>query len=221
MSGADVSRDDLVVHRPEGAADELVLMFHGVGADADDLAPLGRALAGARPRAWIVSVRAPLACDLGSGRQWFSVRDVTEADRPARVAAVMPVFVDTVRHWQSVTGLEAAATTLIGFSQGGILALQSTTGDAPLSSRVFALATRFAQTPERASARTAIHLMHGDADPVMPVQRAVQAEAALRALGATVTLDRFPGLGHGIDARVLQRMLARWSDPDPGPSLTR
>jgi phospholipase/carboxylesterase len=31
----------------------------------------------------------------------------------------------------------------------------------------------------------------------------------LQALGADVTLDRFPGLGHGIDARVLSAIVRR------------
>lgn len=215
--------EDIVVHRPDastGEPAELVLMFHGVGADADDLEPLGHALAAAWPQAWIVSVRAPFAADLGRGRQWFSVREVTEANRPARVAAVMPGFVDTVTRWHAATGLDAKATTLLGFSQGGILALQSATAPTALSARVIAIATRFAQTPGQVCPDTAIHLMHGDADPVMPVRLAVEGEAALRALGATVTLDRFPGLGHGIDARVLARIVALGSPPTRRASVT-
>jgi predicted esterase len=67
----------------------------------------------------IVSVQAPDA--QGSGRQWFSVQGVTEDNRPARVAATMPRFVQAVREWQQASGVDTASTTLIGFSQGAIM----------------------------------------------------------------------------------------------------
>lgn len=47
------------------------------------------------PNAFIVSVHAPYASDLGSngsnsaGAQWFSVQDITEENRPARVAEAL------------------------------------------------------------------------------------------------------------------------------------
>ena len=120
---------------------ELVLLFHGVGSDAESLRPLGDALRGTLNHAWIVSVRSPEASELG-GWQWFSVQGITEANRPVRVAAAMPRFVETVRHWQREAGVDAAATTLIGFSQGAIMALESTQQGQPLARRVIAIAGR-------------------------------------------------------------------------------
>ena len=51
--------------------------------------------------------------------------------------------------------------------------------------------------------------MHGEQDGVMPIALAEAAERALRALGADTTLERFAGLGHGIDARVAAAMAQR------------
>ena len=53
--------------------------------------------------------------------------------------------------------------------------------------------------------------MHGDQDRVMPVGLAVEADHQLQALGATSTLDRFAGLGHGVDARVVETIARRMS----------
>jgi len=50
----------------------------------------------------------------------------------------------------------------------------------------------------------AVHLMHGEQDQVIPVRLAADAEHELRSLGANATLDRFAGLGLGIDARVIE-----------------
>ncbi|MCW5636077.1 MAG: phospholipase [Rubrivivax sp.] len=154
------TRNDLLIQRPEAAATrQRLLLFHGVGSGAEDLRPLGEALAAQRPRACVVSVRSPDPSDLGQGWQWFSVRGVTEADRPARVAAAMPRFVEAARAWQRETAMDPGSTTLIGFSRGAIMALESTQQPGPVAGR-------------------------GSASP-----------------------DLFTGLGHGIDARVVRRVV--------------
>lgn len=213
--------DAIVVQRPPAAttpSTELVLLFHGVGSRAEDLLPLGRALAAQRPGAWVVSVRSPDPSNLGSGWQWFSVQGITEANRAERMAGAMPSFLQTVTTWQREAGAGPQATTLIGFSQGAIMALESTQQTESPAGRVIAIAGRFAQAPRQAPAHTRVHLLHGEQDPVMPVRLAVEAREQLQALGAASTLDRFPGLGHGIDARVVecvQRRLVTQTEIDP------
>ncbi len=159
-------------------------------------------------------MQAPLASEGGRGWQWFSVTGITEANRPARIADAMPRFIDTVTHWQQQAGADAASTTLIGFSQGAIMALEATQQGATLAGRVVATAGRFAQSPRRAPTDTVVHLMHDDQDPVMPMALAIDAAASLQSLGATVTLDKFPGLDHGVDVRVMHRMVQRLAE-DP------
>lgn len=200
---------DLIVQRP-AAPKQLVLLFHGVGSSARDLEPFGEVLAQHLPDAAIVSVQAPGA--VARGWQWFSVEGVTEADRPARVAAAMPRFVQAVRQWQQACSGAPAATTLIGFSQGAIMALEATQLDSLAAGRVIALSGRFARPPRIAHPSLRTHLMHGDADAVMPVRGAIDAFAQLQALGAAATLDRFPGLGHGIDRRVVDAVVRKLQD---------
>lgn len=183
-----------------------MLLFHGVGASAKDMEPLGSFLAQQRPQAWVIGVQAPLATESGRGWRWFSMMGITEANRPGRVVEAMPRFVETVSHWQQAAGADVASTTLMGFSQGAIMALESTQQGPALAGRVVAIAGRFAQVPRRAPAGTVVHLMHGDQDRVMPMALAVDGASALRALGASVSLDVFPGLGHGVDARVASRI---------------
>jgi phospholipase/carboxylesterase len=203
---------DLIVQRP-ATPSQLVLLFHGVGSSARDLAPLGEALAPHLPGAAIVSLQAPEAA--GPGWQWFSVQGVTEADRPARVAAAMPAFMQAVRQWQEACATGPARTTLIGFSQGAIMALESTQVESLLAARVIALSGRFARPPRIAHGSVRTHLMHGDSDAVMPVRGAVDALAQLQGLGAVATLDRFPGLGHGIDRRIVDAIVRRLEDAMP------
>lgn len=197
----------IVVARPQHAA-QLVLLFHGVGSSAANLVPLGEAIAQARPDAMVVSVDAPHASTLGSGREWFSVLGVTEQNRPARIAEAMPLFLQGIARWQQASGIAAADTVLVGFSQGAILALESTQVQGPdVAGRVVALAGRFAEPVRRAPPALQFHLIHGEADNVVPARSSVEAARALQAGGAHATLDLLPGLGHGIDGRVLRLVL--------------
>lgn len=203
-----MSAKDLIVQHASAPGCRLILLFHGVGSRPEDLVPLGRLLAEADPGAWVVSVCSPEPSDLGSGWQWFSVRGVTEDSRPARIATAMPSFVRCVRDWQARAGVDAAGTTLIGFSQGSIMALESTQLPETLAARVISLAGRFAAPPRVAPAGTQVHLLHGEQDQVIDPRYSLLAAETLRGLGATVSVELFPGLGHGIDARVAARVKA-------------
>ena len=203
--------ESLVVQRLPGQANELVLLFHGVGASAADLVPLAHVVAQVLPRAMVVSVDAAQASTLGRGREWFSVLGVTEQSRPARVEQAMPAFLNAISHWQQESGVAPSGTTLVGFSQGAIMALEATQmAQAPLPmARIVAIAGRFALPARRAPESVAYHLIHGETDAVMPAQHSIQAAKELADLGASVTLDLVPELGHGIDARVGALLRAR------------
>ena len=192
---------DLVLHCPTAPARQLVLLFHGVGASPEGFQALAPALA--REDRWVVAVRSPFASDMGAGWQWFSVRGIDEANRADRIAEVMPRFVETVQRWQAHTGHSVSQTMLAGFSQGGIMALESTQTGAPLAGRVVAMSGRFAVPPQAAPAGVVWRFIHGEQDPVIPDSFSTEAAQRLRALGGDAQADLLPGLGHGIDPRAL------------------
>lgn len=200
--------DGLVLQSPAQPR-ALFLLFHGVGATAQDLVPVGQLLARAFPEAAVVSVPAPDRSDFGSGLQWFSVRGVTEENRPQRVHETLGRFLETVRGWREHTGVGAADTTLVGFSQGAIVSLAAAMESPAPAARVVSLSGRFGELPQRAPDGVRLHFIHGDADPVIPVQHARDAARQLQASGADATLDVVAGLAHGIDARAAQLLLER------------
>jgi len=198
----------IVIARPERPT-QLVLLLHGVGSSAANLAPIGEAIAQARPGSMVVSIDAPFPSSLGSGREWFSVLGITEQNRPKRIAQAIPLLLDVVSLWQRTSGVGPDGTVLVGFSQGAILSLEATqtemaTGPAE---RVIALAGRFAVPARRALPGLRYHLIHGAQDAVVSHTFSVAAAEALQALGGDATLDLLPGLGHGIDARALQLVI--------------
>lgn len=204
----------IVIARPQQAA-QLVLLFHGVGSSADNLVPVGGAIAQAHPDAFVVSVNGPQPSTLGSGREWFSVVGITEENRPERISKAMPLFREAVVHWQKASTIGPAATVLVGFSQGAIMSLESTQGETelPLAQRVIAMAGRFAQPVRRAPAGLKFHLIHGEQDGVVPTRSSVEASRELQRAGADATLDLLPGLGHGIDARALRLAIGYLDEP--------
>lgn len=203
------SDDDLVVARPAGVPAQLMLLFHGVGAEPADLAALGRRLAAAFPQACVVCVRAPAASDFGRGFQWFSVRGIDEAARVERVAAAMPEFLARIRGWQQATGAGVEETALVGFSQGAIMALESTARAPRLAGRVIAIAGRFAALPAEANPEVTLHLFHGKADPVIPYAATVEAAEHLVALGGDLTADVLPFHGHAVDDEIADLLIER------------
>jgi phospholipase/carboxylesterase len=59
-----------------GAACQLIVLLHGVGAAGDDLIALAPALASRLPGAAFVAPHGPEPCDMAPfGRQWFSLCD--------------------------------------------------------------------------------------------------------------------------------------------------
>lgn len=181
---------------------QLVVICHGLGADAHDLIDLGPAWQHACPDALFASVHAPFRHDFGFGRQWWSVADrsppVMEAG--ARTAAAyLHGFIDAEL---TRLGLPAEAYAMMGFSQGAMISLFTglRRAAAPRAILAFSGALIAPETLQAELAnRAPVLLVHGEADEAVPVSRSHEAEAALVAANVPVEAHYIPGLGHGID----------------------
>lgn len=180
---------------------KLLIMLHGVGSNGADLAPIGQHIA-QNIGADAASPDAPHHFEQGgTGRQWFSITGVTEANRPARVAAARASFDATLAAIIAAHGLQNQLhnVALIGFSQGAIMALDAVASGRWPVGAVIAFSLRFASpAPLTPALHTPVLLIHGTTDPVMPVQVATNAEAALTAAGINTKLHLLPGVGHTI-----------------------
>ena len=204
----------LTIQQPEGAPAQLFLLFHSVGADAREMQPLGNLVAREFPQAMVVSVAAPNGNASGGGVQWFSAQGLTQHNRSARIAAAMPDFVRTILHWQRTTGVPPERTALVGFSQGAVMALAATRAEEVhqtglLAVRVIAFAGRFALPPTAAVPGLTLHFFHGKEDSVIPYQETITAAEALVGLGADLTADVIPHVGHEINAELMSLMVER------------
>ena len=199
--------DAITVQKPSASAAQLILLFHGVGSNAHSMEPLGRQLAERFPQAMVVCVHAPFPSDFPGGFQWFSVVGITEDNRTSRIAQAMPVFASCVAHWQHEAGVGPEATALVGFSQGAIMALESTRESPALASRVVSISGRFAQLPETGDYAGTVHFLHGKQDAVIPYSHAVMAAHRLRDLGWDITAEVLPYIGHAVHPEFVDRVL--------------
>lgn len=177
-----------------------VIFLHGVGGSGASMRPLADQLnlgvEGHFPD-------GPQPFDMGPGRQWFSIRGVTEENRPARVAEALPTFSAIIEGYG-----DPRESLLIGFSQGAIMSLHAVAAGLPVAG-VVALSGRLAgPVAARADWPPHIMLLHGDADQVMPPETAHGTESWLKDAGAKPELQLFEGLGHGIDHRALAAIRA-------------
>jgi phospholipase/carboxylesterase len=205
-----------------GPPDLLFLLFHGHAQDEYAMQPLAEALAAEFEQAAVLSLRAPHPADPAPdgrparGYQYFSRLGMTDELRAPRVLAEVPAFVATVRALQQRFGMPWERTALAGFSQGAILALEAVQHEARLAGRVLAFGGRHAVMPSHAPTDTTFHLLHGMADRVVPHAPLVEAARRLVGLGADLTADVVPDIGHELHPQLIRRGLEQLRSFVPG-----
>tara|TARA_B100000700_G_scaffold224779_1_gene247919 strand:+ start:1801 stop:2409 length:609 start_codon:yes stop_codon:yes gene_type:complete len=152
---------ELISLNSEFATNRLVLL-HGWGADAQDLVTVGKSLTeGYKDYFEIVSLTAPQPHPSGLGRQWYPLYPHDWEQVPSAVA-------DLERRLNKICceQIPINKTLLIGFSQGGAMALE-------LAYRfnfagVFALSSYPHPNWEPLKDMSPIFLCHGNMDEVVP-----------------------------------------------------
>jgi len=186
-----------------GAPRSIVVLLHGYGSNGDDLIGLVPYWRDALPDTVFVSPNAPQACPgAPGGYQWWPLTDFSpqaRANGARQAAPVVDAFLDGVlAHY----GLTEDRLALVGFSQGTMMALQV----APRRERQLAGVVGYSgmladpsAPPSELRTRPPLLLIHGDADPMVPVAALHQAQATLAPLGFEIATHVSPGLGHSID----------------------
>lgn len=184
----------------KAAPRQLVVLCHGLGADAYDLIDLAPSWAHACPDALFASVHAPFPHDSGFGRQWWSVADRSPPIMEAGMRTAAPYlqgFLDA-----ELARLGVTDYAIMGFSQGAMISL-FTGLRRPAAPRAILAFSGALMAPQSLAMelvnKAPVTLVHGEDDDVVPVSRSREAEVALRAAGVPVEAHFIPRLEHGID----------------------
>ncbi len=205
-----------------GKAAALVILLHGWGANGNDLIGLAPHWAPALPHAEFLSPHGPFPCDMGFGRQWFSLADRSPERIMAGVRASVPALEGFIDEELAKRGLEEDRLALVGFSQGTMMALYVALRRAKQLAGVLGYSGRLIGGPALAgelASRPPVLLIHGTANEMIPIAAMREAKQLLEALGVPVEAHERPGLGHGIDEFGLAaggRFLAKVLPAAPG-----
>ncbi|RTL64224.1 MAG: phospholipase [Hyphomicrobiales bacterium] len=191
-----------------------VVLLHGRGADAESMLGLAETLA--LPN---VAYLAPQAPD-GS---WYpySFLAPLAANEPHLSRALDQVggLVDEIR----AQGIQAERIALVGFSQGGCLALEFAARNAIGLGAVAGLSAGLIGPPgtprDYPGHRNGLRVLLGcsDVDGHIPLARVHETEHVLRGLGADVDARIYPGMGHTINADEIQALRSLLAPrPDTG-----
>ena len=186
-----------------------IIVLHGLGADGNDFVPIAQELdLTAVGDVRFVLPHAPTRPVTINGgmrmRAWYDitgselVRREDEAGLRASQALVEGLIAREVER-----GVPAARIVLMGFSQGCAMTLLTglrhgarLAGLVALSGYL-PLADKTAAERAPANADLPIFMAHGQADPMIPLQRAVASRDALRALGHALQWHEYP-MGHAV-----------------------
>ena len=186
-----------------GAPRSLVILLHGYGSNGADLIGLAPYWRDALPQTLFVAPNAPEPCPgAPGGYQWWGLASLDARARALGAARAAPVVNDFIDSELARHGLTEAKLALVGFSQGTMMAL----GVGPRRARAVAGILGFsgmladeAAIAETPRPRPPIMLIHGDADPMIPLSAFDQARGALERNGFAVESHVSRGLGHSID----------------------
>ncbi|HET6277877.1 MAG TPA: alpha/beta fold hydrolase [Candidatus Polarisedimenticolia bacterium] len=200
---------------PSARAERTILWLHGLGADGHDFEPIVPYLDLPDELAVrFVFPHAPQrAVTINMGmtmRAWYDVRSPqlhADPDLDGLRAAAGHVRALIAR--ENARGIPTDRIVLAGFSQGGVVALHAALRHPAPVAGVMALSCYLMDEAsleqERAGANNAVSIFqaHGSDDPMVPIQRGIEARDRLLGLGYAVEWRTYP-MGHEVHPREIE-----------------
>jgi phospholipase/carboxylesterase len=197
-----------VAGAPLSRARAVMIMLHGRGATAESILSLADVLAASD-----IAYAAPQA--LGGSWYPYSFLAPLEQNEPAlsRALATIGALIDALAD----EGLPPERAILLGFSQGGCLALEYAARNARRYGAVIGLSAGLIGpegTPRNYNGSlsgTPVFLGCSDVDSHIPLWRVQESAQVLRALAGEVRERIYPGMGHTInddEIREVGRLIA-------------
>lgn len=182
-----------------GRARALGILCHGYGANGGDLLALGQVWAPILPDVAFAAPNAPEPCPGSpSGRQWFGLTKTDPRELQAGAMRAVPDLQHFIDRELVRLSVSPSALVLIGFSQGTMMALAAGLARAPSPAAILGYSGALV-APIKSAEPPPVFLVHGDTDPVLPVEATYAAFEALGAAGVPAIFHTRPGLAHGID----------------------
>lgn len=181
---------------------QIVLLLHGFGSNGADLISFAPQWQSAMPDALFLAPNAPQRCMMGEGYQWWGLSELNPVALAAGAASAAPAIDAFIDRKLAQYDLTEDNLAIVGFSQGTMMALHVGLRRQRQVACVVGYAGMLTGAPELSRlpiTKPPVLLVHGDADPIVPVSALAYAKAELERLGIAVTSHVAPGLGHSVD----------------------
>ncbi len=186
-----------------GSPKQIILLLHGFGSNGADMIALAPDWQAALPDALFLAPNAPQRLgNFASGYQWWPLSAFTPQALAAGAASAAPAIDAFIDRKLAQYRLDEAQLAIVGFSQGTMMALHV---GLRRSRQVAAIVgysgmlTGAADLGRRSITTPPVLLVHGSADPVVPIAALHEAKAALDRLGVNATTHISSGVGHYVD----------------------
>lgn len=192
-------------HKPDrGEPKQIVIMLHGVGSNGQDLISLAPMLSQYVPNAVFISPDAPFACDMmpagyPNAYQWFSLQERDPDIMLEGVKNVFPLLEEFIEAQAERYNIPADKIALLGFSQGTMTSLHAAPRLKDKIAGVLGYSGALLWDEKGQNHKMPIHLIHGQADDVVPVQAYDMAKETLISNGFEVSGHTSARLTHSID----------------------
>lgn len=212
--------------RPETTG-PVVILLHGFGAPGDDLVPLAQEVPAPPGTRWVIP-EAPIDLGFGARAWWMIDIEARQAailrgqgvnlsrEQPPGLAEARQSILSLIASIESDLHVPASQIALVGFSQGGMLAMDvmlhapsAFAGVAVLSGTLIA---EDDWTPLMSQRKTVpVLLSHGQSDPILPFAHSERLRDVLSNAGLQVRWVPFSG-GHAIPPVVIDQLSAFLGD---------
>ena len=200
---------------PEGAHHSSIIWLHGLGADGFDFAPVAEELGLLKQGVKFIFPHAPVRpITINQGyamRGWY---DIVTLDRDSFIHDVEGIeasthFVHQLIEEELRLGIPASKIILVGFSQGGAIALYAGLTSTHALGGIIGLST-YLPAPDilrtrRSGVKPPILMQHGTEDVIIDASYAQLSCDILREMGYEPELDLYP-MGHTLCQTLLDRI---------------
>lgn len=175
-----------------GKPSYLLVMLHGWGANYQDFVPFAKVLN--FPGFGYLFPNAPFEhFQVPGGKAWYALenKDFTG------LQASRKLLLDWLMSLESSTGVPLNRTVMAGFSQGGAMTL-----DVGITLPLAALCSfsgylHYEPQPQASQSFPPTMIIHGQQDPVVPIEAAKKAQTELTKIGVAVQYQEF-SMGHEV-----------------------
>ena len=185
----------------------LVVLLHGIGADAFDLIPLAKQWAPNLKNTKFYSLHAPYKYDFAqTGRQWFNLQDRDQTRILKEIDIIKPIIINFLKKKLNHYKLEFENLILVGFSQGTMVALNVALTVKEKIKGVLGYSGGIILTKSgkiEINSKPKICLVHGEDDEIVPCKMMESTKSVLEN-NLEVKTNLIKNLGHGSNEEGLE-----------------